>query len=160
MAQPQSRVGQWFWQIGEQKNGPVSLAQMQAMMRAGQLAQDATVWTEGMVEWVPAARVPVLFGTPVTSAHDGAMHLLLPVGPQSGLAIAAGYCGLIGLLVPLIGPIGLILGIYALRDLKQHPEKRGRGRAITGIILGGLESALLLMFLLLLGPEIMHLMHR
>lgn len=147
MVQPQARAGQWFWRVGEQKNGPVSLAQLQAMARGGQLAQDVTVWTEGMVEWVPAARVPVLFGTPVTSAPDGAMHLLLPVGPQSGLAIAAGYCGLIGLLVPLIGPIGLILGLYALRDLKQHPEKRGRGRALTGIILGGLGSALWLLWL-------------
>ncbi|HEX3478392.1 MAG TPA: DUF4190 domain-containing protein [Kofleriaceae bacterium] len=143
---PQARAGQWFWRSGEHNHGPVSLAQLQAMARGGQLAQDVTVWTVGLVEWVPADRVPVLFGTPVASpADDGAMHLLLPVGPQSGLAIAAGYCGLIGVLVPLIGPIGLILGIYALRDLKQHPEKRGRGRALTGIILGGLGSALWLL---------------
>ena len=41
----------------------------------------------------------------------------------------------------------MILGIYALRDLRQHPEKRGRGRALTGIILGGLGSALWLLWL-------------
>jgi hypothetical protein len=147
MVQPQAGPGQWFWRVGEQKHGPVSLAQLQAMARAGQLAQGVTVWTEGMVEWVPAARVPVVFAAPAAPVDHGALHLVLPVGPQSGLAIAAGYCGLIGLLVPLVGPIGLILGIYALRDLKQHPEKRGRGRALTGIILGGLGAALWLLWL-------------
>lgn len=148
MVQPQARAGQWFWRVGEQKHGPVSLAQLQAMARAGQLAQDVTVWTEGMVEWVPAARVPVLFAPPAASlADDRAMNLLLPLGPQSGLAIAAGYCGLIGVLVPLVGTIGLILGLYALRDLKQHPEKRGRGRALTGIILGGLGTVLWLLWM-------------
>jgi hypothetical protein len=149
MVQPQASAGQWFWRIGEQKHGPVSLAQLQTMARAGQLAQDVTVWTEGMVEWVPATRVPVLFAPPAASlANDGAMNLLLPVGPQSGLAIGAGYCGLIGLVVPLVGPVGLILGLYALRDLNQHPEKRGRGRAFTGIIAGGLGTVLWLVWVI------------
>lgn len=147
MVQPQAGAGTWFWRIGEQKNGPVSLAQLQAMVRAGQLGPDVTVWTEGLAEWVPAARVAVLSPHAAPPTDHGAMHLVLPVGPQSGLAIGAGYCGLIGLLVPLVGPIGLILGLYALRDLKQHPEKRGRGRAITGIVLGGLGSALWLLWL-------------
>lgn len=153
MAQPQARAGEWFWRIGEQQHGPVSLAQLQAMARAGQLAQNVTVWTQGMVEWVPAVRVPVLFSPPPAAVDHGAMHLLLPVGPQSGLAIGAGYCGLIGLLVPLVGPVGLILGLYALRDLKQHPEKRGRGRAITGIALGGLGTALWLVWVIAIAAR-------
>lgn len=148
MVQPQARAGQWFWRIGEQQNGPFTLAQMQGLARAGQLGPAVTVWTEGMVEWVTAGRVPVLFSPPAGASADPAMHLLLPVGPQSGLAIAAGYCGLIGLLVPLVGPIGLILGFYALGDLKRNPEKRGRGRAITGIILGGLGTVIWLLWLI------------
>lgn len=146
MGQPQAKPGEWFWRVGEQQNGPVSLAVLQSMARDGQLSQ-VMVWTQGMGEWVPAVRVQVLFSAPAPVEH-GAMHLLLPVGPQSGLAIGAGYCGLIGLLVPLVGPVGLILGLYALRDLRQHPEKRGRGRAITGIVLGSLGTMLWLLWII------------
>jgi hypothetical protein len=160
MTQPQAAAGTWYWRIGDQKNGPVSLAELQAMVRAGRLAPQATVWTEGMLEWVPAGRLPVLFsplGGPAPVADHGALGLLLPIGPQSGLSIAAGYCGLIGLLVPIAAPVGLALGIYGLRDLKRHPEKRGRGRAITGIVLGGLATLLWLVWLLsLVASSIRH----
>ena len=41
-------------------------------------------------------------------------------------------------------PFALILGIFALRDLKAHPEKRGMGRTVFALIMGGLGSAVLL----------------
>lgn len=145
MGQPQMADAKWFWRIGDQQHGPVSMAQMQGMARAGQLGPQVTVWTEGMAEWVPAARLPVLFAPP--AEDHGALHLLLPMGPQSGLSIAAGYCGLIGLLVAPLAPLGLVFGILGMRDIKHHPEKRGRGRAITGIVLGGLASVLWLVVL-------------
>ena len=66
--------------------------------------------------------------------EDPTMRMVLPVG-RSGWAIAAGYVGLVSVLcVP--GPIALILGIIAVIDIKQHPEKHGMGRAIFGIIMG------------------------
>jgi hypothetical protein len=150
MIQPHVADAKWFWSIGGQKNGPVSLAALQAMVHAGQLGPQATVWTEGMAEWVAAGRLPVLFsphGAPAPRLDHGGLGLLMPVGPQSGLSIAAGYCGLVGLLIPFAAPVGLVLGLYGLRDLKRHPEKSGRGRAITGIVLGGLLSLVWLIWL-------------
>jgi uncharacterized RDD family membrane protein YckC len=69
-------------------------------------------------------------------AHDDPLRMLLPVG-RSGLAIAAGYLGLLSpLLLP--APFALFAGIRAVIDLKRHPEKIGMGRAVFGIVMGGL----------------------
>ena len=67
---------------------------------------------------------------------DAGMRLLLPVG-RSPLAIIAGYLGLISPLV-IPAPFALLLGILAVLDIRRHPEKHGMGRAIFGIVMGGL----------------------
>jgi hypothetical protein len=81
--------------------------------------------------------------------QDPAMRLLLPVG-RSGLAIAAGYAGLFAMLC-LPAPIALVLGLLAIRDIKRHPEKHGLGRAIFGVVMGGIFTALLLLQIVLLA---------
>lgn len=77
---------------------------------------------------------------------------LLPVG-RSGWAIAAGYLGLLSvLLVP--APFALLLGILAIRDIKKNPQRHGMGRAIFGIVMGVIFSiALLLMFVARAGTR-------
>jgi len=62
----------------------------------------------------------------------------------SPLATAAAVCGGLSLfLCP--APVALILGIVALLDLRSHPERRGRGQAWFGTIMGGVFSALLVL---------------
>jgi len=94
-----------------------------------------------------AAAMP--FGPPSPSIGDDAVvRMLIPVG-RSIWAIAAGYVGLISvLLIP--APIALFLGIMAIRDIKRHPEKHGMGRAIFGLVMGGLFT-LALAFILIIG---------
>lgn len=77
---------------------------------------------------------------------NAGMRLLLPVG-TSGLAIAAGYVGLVSvLLVP--APFALILGILAVRGIRRSRQgprpTHGMGRAVFGIVMGSLFTALLL----------------
>lgn len=72
---------------------------------------------------------------------SAAMRMMLPVG-RSGLAIAAGYAGLFGFLV-LPAPLALVLGILAIRDLRNNPKKHGMGRAVFGLIVGLVGTALL-----------------
>jgi hypothetical protein len=67
------------------------------------------------------------------------------------------FCGL-GLLMDLVA---LVLGIIGLVQLKNHPEQKGKGLAITGIVFGGLAVVLLCLspviitaVLALLGPVI------
>lgn len=72
--------------------------------------------------------------------------MLLPVG-RSGWAIAAGYAGLFGLLV-FPAPIALLLGVAAVIHLRSDSEKHGWGRAIFGLVVGVLGTAVLLLALL------------
>ena len=69
-------------------------------------------------------------------------RMLLPVGRPFS-AIAAGYCGLIGIM-PLLGlPFaigGVCFGFYALQVIKKDPELSGSGRAWFGIVMGGLMT--------------------
>jgi hypothetical protein len=69
---------------------------------------------------------------------DPAMRLLLPVG-LSGWAIAAGYLGLVSVLC-FPGPLALIAGILAVREISRNPKKHGMGRAILGIVMGSLGT--------------------
>jgi hypothetical protein len=82
---------------------------------------------------------------------DPAMRMLLPIG-RSAWAIAAGYLGLFSFIV-FPAPLALILGIIAIRDLRKHPEKRGMGRAIFGLVMGGLGTCVLLFALSMMLVE-------
>lgn len=137
-------MSEWFYGSPDRKLGPVPQMTLVAMARNRTLTRDTLVWTETMPEWLPAARLPFVFA-PNTASNDAGMNLLLPIGPQSGVAIAAGYLGLVSLipgLALITGPLGIIFGLWGLSDLKKHPEKRGTGRSITGIALGALGLVL------------------
>jgi hypothetical protein len=68
---------------------------------------------------------------------NAGIRALLPVG-RSGLAIAAGYVGLVSLLVWPAALVAILLGILAIRDIKRHEGKHGMGRAIFALIAGGI----------------------
>lgn len=57
-----------------------------------------------------------------------------PVPGSNGLAIAALCCGIAGLF-PVAAVVAIVLGVVALNQLKYRIQ-RGRGMAITGIVLG------------------------
>ncbi len=75
---------------------------------------------------------------------DEGLQYVIPIN-TSGLAIAAGYMGLISVLC-LPAPIALILGILALNQLKKNPKMHGKGRAIFAIIMGGLFTLAMIGF--------------
>jgi hypothetical protein len=78
---------------------------------------------------------------------DPGMRLLLPVG-RSLWAIASGYLGLLSVLC-LPAPFALFTGLMAVREIRQNPKKHGMGRAVFGIIMGGIGTLLLCLFLVL-----------
>ncbi|MSP62795.1 MAG: DUF4339 domain-containing protein [Myxococcales bacterium] len=124
---------EWHYMVGGQQVGPVPLAQLRALVQSGQLGPSVMVWTQGMPQWVPPGRLPV-FGA-ILAGTDSGLGLIIPTGNISGASFAAGYCGLLGL-IPGLGLLGIGLGIIGIMDLRKHPEKKGWGRAITGIVAG------------------------
>ena len=83
---------------------------------------------------------------PSDIGQDAGMRMLLPVG-RSGWAIAAGYFGLFSLIV-IGAPFALICGILGVREIKKSQKtdqpKHGMGRAIFGIVIGGIVTLLIL----------------
>jgi uncharacterized RDD family membrane protein YckC len=101
-------------------------------------------------EDIPALSQP---GPPTPVAPVSDMKWLLPVG-RSGWSIAAGYLGLFSLLF-LPAPLAVVAGILGLREIRRKPGLGGRGRAIFGIVMGALFSAVLVVYLVssALHPE-------
>lgn len=139
-------MSNWYYGIAENKQGPFTLFQMQQLVATGQLGPQTLVWADHMPNWVPVHTLPFLM--PQRPAGDAGLGLLIPMGPQSGFAIAAGYCGLLGIIFAITAPLGVVFGILALRDIARNPQKAGKGRAITGIVLGGLLTLMWLVILL------------
>lgn len=85
---------------------------------------------------------------PVPVENDPAMRMIIPID-RSGLAIAAGYLGLVSIIY-FLAPIALLLGILAIRDIKMHPDKHGMGRAIFGVVMGAIFTIVLLVFVIVI----------
>ena len=153
----------WFYMKNEQQIGPMRWEELTAAARDGRLLPMEAVWTDGMPQWQQAGTVNGLFATAPMSAEyaqgyaaqgyaappeptDPILRMAIPIG-RSWWAIAAGYFGLFSLIL-LPAPISLILGLIALSDIRKNPEKLGKGRAIFGIVMGTLGTALLLLLVI------------
>ena len=65
----------WWYRKNGTEAGPVDPATLQQMLAAGNLGPDDIVWTEGMVQWLPARQVsglaPGPAGSPAQAAAGG-----------------------------------------------------------------------------------------
>ena len=77
---------------------------------------------------------------PPDLGDDAGMRLLLPVG-RSPWAVIAGYLGLVSVLF-LPAPFALFCGVMAVRHIRRDPKAHGMGRAVFGIVMGGLFTSL------------------
>lgn len=138
--------------------GPLSLSQIQALVEAGHIGPSTAMCREGDSIWTSASQVPGLTfpqmaqpGSPHPSypwqeqpkpGRLGAMDLVAPVRADPW-AVLAGYLGLFSFIL-IAAPLSLAVSILALRSLKQHPDRTGKGRAWFGLIMGVLGTPLLL----------------
>jgi len=98
----------------------------------------------GQTITIPGPASPFVPTPTMEDLGDNAgIRMLLPVG-RSLWAIAAGYFGLFSVLF-FPAPIALVLGIVAIIDIRRHPKRHGMGRAIFGLVMGLIFSALLLL---------------
>jgi len=82
-------------------------------------------------------------GTPVS---DPALQWIVPL-ETSFWAVLAGYAGLLSPFC-FLAPLALILGIVALYDIRKR-NVVGKGRAIFAIVMGGLFTIPLIVFLIM-----------
>ena len=158
----------WYCVQRGQQAGPITEQQLRDLLTAGQLAMTDLVWKPGMTNWQAAGATgefaaiaapppsPVGVVPPQAVAYQGppppgvqrdigddaGMRLLLPVG-RSGWAIAAGYLGLFSFII-FPAPLALIISAMAMWHLRTNPRLHGWGRAIFGMIMGVLGTAMLI----------------
>lgn len=73
-----------------------------------------------------------------------------PLAPKSPYAVPSLVLGIVGMFCWITAPVGLGLGLAAIRQIDAAPRRyRGRGQAIGGIVTGLIGT--LLMLLLILG---------
>jgi len=77
---------------------------------------------------------------PSVGSIEQELSLILPVGTPFS-AFLAGYLGLFSVFV-VPAPFAVIFGIIGLAHLRRSPEQRGALRCWTGIVLGGIFSAI------------------
>jgi len=160
-------------QTGDRQSGPLSRDDVRAGLESGTYAATDLGWHEGLEEWQPLDRLlnhaaapapgsgppplpPTAPAAPPRRMEDDPGHrLLLPVG-RSGWAIAAGYLGLFAFLI-FPAPLALGAGLMALRDLKRpNPDgsrKYGMGRAVFGLVIGGIGTTILVFGLIAIWLE-------
>jgi len=151
---------EWYYSQNSTQLGPVSDAQLRAMLASGDLAATELVWREGMRDWAIASAVaelasslpnPGLTGGGVPPRPPQAVphpspyappsgHLpYVPQPPTSALAIASLVCGIVGLMTCLFLPgiPAVICGHLALNRIAEPGANlQGRGLAIAGLIMG------------------------
>ncbi len=77
----------WFFADGDEERGPVTEAQIRALIGTGHLRPDDLVWREGMEDWAPARELPSLFGkspggTAVMAANGSDADAVSPEGSR------------------------------------------------------------------------------
>ncbi len=85
---------------------------------------------------------PPRYEQEVPAQQPGVERFIVPGGPTSGLAFAAGYLGIFSLLCSPLGPIAIIVGLLAIRDIKKRGNISGKGRAISGVVMGTIGTVL------------------
>jgi predicted Zn finger-like uncharacterized protein/prepilin-type processing-associated H-X9-DG protein len=74
-----------------------------------------------------------------------------PAQATNGLAIASLVTGILGLFMPLLGIVGIVLGIMGLRKTRD-PAVGGQGMAIAGIVTGSLGIIVTVCMISILVP--------
>ncbi|OBC05112.1 hypothetical protein A5784_11375 [Mycobacterium sp. 852013-50091_SCH5140682] len=94
---------------------------------------------------------PVGYPQPYPAAYPGyptyPSYGYPPHRGTSGMAIGALVCSALGLVVCLPAPIGVILGIMAMRETKRTGQE-GYGLALAAVIIGALITAGIVLYVL------------
>lgn len=155
---------QWYYGSAAGQTGPVEEHEIRALIAAGTIVAETLVWRDGMKDWTPMRTVPE-FGGPALASYPSpypspyAGYPVIPVIPNSGLAVASMVCGIVGIctcyfMIFLAVP-AVICGHMALSQINNSPTPMGgRGMAIAGLVLGYLEILITVGIGLFLGIAI------
>ena len=86
---------------------------------------------------------------PGATNNNKHLSMLIPVNPDP-VSLIAGYLALFSILLIPLGLVAFALGLWGRLRIRANPNLTGIQRAWTGIILGGLETLVLLALIALM----------
>lgn len=130
---------QWYYTVNQsERQGPVSQADLTAMIREGRVQGNDLVWADGMGDWQPATQVAELaeaFGgagavaaAPIAAAPGAAGAAVGPAGLPEGLVGWMNFVGIFTVISGVLNLCNLLIGIFMI---------------IAGMALLGARTALL-----------------
>ncbi len=134
----------------QKEYGPISADQLRQWISEGRINAQTRVLPAGGTEWKTMVELPefaTILPRPAPPLPFSPIAMMTPsAGKTSQMAVWSMVTGIISILCccQIIGPVSIILGAVALSQLKQHPEMRGSGFAIAGIVLGSIALVMLI----------------
>jgi hypothetical protein len=166
---------------GTEQAGPFTESDIRAKLASGELTGDTMVWWDGLPEWTPLSKTPLMLAAapaPVSApATSGAVPAPAPIAPigdvtttapvaakTSVLAIVSLVTGILGLPMLICSFFALpfqiaaiICGHIALVQIGREPQQTGKGMAIAGLVCGYLGIILIIVSivaLVVLGNQV------
>jgi hypothetical protein len=173
-------MAEWYYAQGNTQRGPVAADVVIDALRSGSLSAGDLVWCEGMPQWKPAGEVPEFAAAiasappvqpvapmayampasalpPVGSVAYSQPYYPAPPAQHLGLSITSMVLGIVSFCCCSAGVLtaipALILGLIVLTGMKRSGDTRGKGMAITGVVLGSVYLAL---FTLVIIMAVLH----
>lgn len=156
---------EWYYSRGETTEGPYTTSVISDMISQGQLTWDDYVCpAANPSSWQHIRDVPDFAGTAgaglsATPSQLAYSPYAVQAGPAvsgqgersyAGMALFSLILGIVGILIPLAGIPGLILGLVARKGMDRTGNRDGEKDALAGIVLGFIDTALLLVEVILL----------
>lgn len=79
----------WYFADGDVQRGPVTEAQLRALIGTGNLRPEDQVWKEGMEDWTPAGEVAGLFSQAASATPPATLSALVAADGKTKLTKAA-----------------------------------------------------------------------
>jgi hypothetical protein len=144
----QGQMEQWYYGENGQHIGPVTEADLGALVASGRITPATLVWRDGMPGWLTFSQLHSQGGAyPGQLPQYMGYNMMNPT--TSGYAIASLVCGIVGLVTcfVFIGIPAVICGHVAMHQIANARSMVvGRGMAIAGLVLGYLCLLILLSF--------------
>ena len=137
-------AAEWHYHLDDQQYGPVTLVDLQRLVKSGRIQREDMVWKESFDDWVPAGNVGELrFPSPPGGRDYGSGRSTRSEvdAKTSGMAITSMVLGILSLLTwcfgIVLGILAVIFGAVSLKAIRNSGGRlTGRGMGITGLTTG------------------------
>jgi hypothetical protein len=121
----------------QKEYGPIPGETIRQWMQEGRLNASSKIQAEGTSQWKLLREMPEF----ASILPPPPAPITLPAGPRvppnnamAGWALGTGIFAV--LCCQICGPVSIVLGFIALSQIKENPNRGGRGLAVGGIVLG------------------------